>query len=67
MLVTITPRLVLPAAGLLLTTGLIVRSQSGEWRAQLRDWVSPASTEVSRAAESPAVAPRRRRGPHRRL
>jgi RND family efflux transporter MFP subunit len=50
---TINPRFILPATGLLLTTGLIVRSQSGEWRSQLRDWVSPASTEASRAAESP--------------
>ncbi len=52
MLITINPRFVLPATGLLLTTGLIVRSQSGEWRSQLRDWVSPASTEAIRAAES---------------
>ena len=52
MLITINPRFVLPATGLLLTTGLIVSSQSGEWRSQLRDWVSPASTKDSRAAES---------------
>jgi HlyD family secretion protein len=54
MLMTINPRLVLPATGLLLTAGLMVRSQSGERRAQLRDWASPASTEASRADESPA-------------
>ena len=54
MLMTINPRFILPATGLLLTTGLIVRSQSGEWRSQLRDWVSPANTEVTSGVESPA-------------
>jgi multidrug efflux pump subunit AcrA (membrane-fusion protein) len=53
MLMTINPRFVLPATGLLLTTGLIARSQSGEWRDRLRDWVSPVSSEASRAVESP--------------
>jgi HlyD family secretion protein len=53
MFIALNPRLVLPAAGLLLTAGFIVRPQSGEWRAQLRDWVSPANSEVTRAVESP--------------
>ena len=48
------PRLVLPATGLLLMAGLIVRPQSGEWLARLRDWVSPANPEVARPVESPA-------------
>ena len=34
MFATISKRLVLSATGLLLTTGLIVQSQSSEWRAQ---------------------------------
>jgi multidrug efflux pump subunit AcrA (membrane-fusion protein) len=46
-------RLALCATGLLLTTGLIVRSQSGEWRARLHDWVPPAHPEVGPLAESP--------------
>ena len=49
------PRLVLPATGLLLMAGLIVRPQSGEWLARLRDWVSPANPEVARPVESPAT------------
>ena len=39
--------------GLLLTTGLIVQSQSSEWRARLRDWLPPPSPEDGRVAESP--------------
>ena len=39
--------------GLLLTTVLIVQSQSSEWSARLRDWLSPASPEDGRVAESP--------------
>jgi RND family efflux transporter MFP subunit len=53
MLATITKRLALSATGLLLTAGLIVQSQSGEWSARLRDGVLPASPEVGRVAESP--------------
>ena len=52
-------RLALPATGLLLTTGLIVQSQSGEWHARLRDWVPPASRggrRVSRLAASRRVS-----------
>jgi HlyD family secretion protein len=56
MFIAFNPRLVLPATGLLLTAGFIVLPQSGEWRAQPRDWVSPPITEVTRAAESPVVA-----------
>ena len=67
MFMTFPKRLALSATGLLLTTGLIVQPQSGEWRARLRDWVSPASAEVGRVAESPVVAARRRRGPRRRV
>jgi HlyD family secretion protein len=53
MLATITNRLALSAMGLLLTTGLIVQSQSSEWSARLRDWLPPASAEVGHVAESP--------------
>ena len=52
-------RLVLSATGLLLTTGLIVRSQSGEWRVLLRDWAPPSSPEfisVSRLSCGARVA-----------
>ncbi len=56
MFIVLNPRLVLPATGLLLTAGFIVLPQSGEWRAQLRDWVSPPNSEVTRAVESPSVA-----------
>ena len=57
MFATISKRLALYATGLLLTTGLIVQSQSSEWRARLRDWMPPASAEVGHVAESP-VSPR---------
>ena len=53
MLVTISKWLALPATGLLLTTGLIVQSQSSEWRARLREWMPPASSEFGHVAESP--------------
>ena len=53
MLATIPNRLALSATGLLLTTGLIVQSQSSEWSARLRDWLPPASPEDGRVAESP--------------
>src|SRR5262249_29586539 len=53
MFATISKRLALSATGLLLTTGLIVRSQSSEWRARLRDWMPPASAEAEHVAESP--------------
>jgi len=53
MFTTILKRLALSATGLLLTTGLIVQSQSSEWRARLRDWMPPASAEVGHVAESP--------------
>jgi HlyD family secretion protein len=53
MFATISKRLALSATGLLLTTGLIVQSQSSEWRARLRDWMPPASAEVEHVAESP--------------
>ena len=53
MLATIPNRLALSAMGLLLTTGLIVQSQSSEWSARLCDWMSPASAEVEHVAESP--------------
>ena len=53
MLATIPNRLALSAMGLLLTTGLIVQSQSSEWSARLRDWLPPASAEVGHVAESP--------------
>jgi RND family efflux transporter MFP subunit len=59
MFATISKRLALSATGLLLATGLIVQSQSSEWRAQLRDWIPPASAEVGHVAElpvSPCVA-----------
>jgi HlyD family secretion protein len=52
-LATIPNRLALSAMGLLLTTGLIVQSQSSEWSARLRDWLPPASAEVEHVAESP--------------
>ena len=55
MLATILKRLALSATGLLLTTGLIVQSQSGEWYAQLSDWASPSSPELQREVDSPAV------------
>jgi RND family efflux transporter MFP subunit len=54
MFATISKRLALYATGLLLTTGLIVQSQSSEWRARLRDWMPPASAGVRCVAESPA-------------
>jgi RND family efflux transporter MFP subunit len=53
MLATFAKRHALSATGLLLTGGLIVQSQSSEWRAQLRDWMPPASAEVGHVAESP--------------
>ena len=56
MFATISKRLALSATGLLLTTGLIVQSQSSEWRARLHDWMPPASAEVKHVAESPCVA-----------
>jgi RND family efflux transporter MFP subunit len=49
-------RLALCTTGLLLTTGLIVRSQSGEWRARLHDWVPPSRAEVGPLAESSGPA-----------
>src|SRR5262249_31549316 len=49
-------RLALCTTGLLLTTGLIVRSQSGEWRARLHDWVPPPRPEVGALAESSGPA-----------
>jgi HlyD family secretion protein len=52
-LATIPNRLALSTMGLLLTTGLIVQSQSSEWSARLRDWLPPASAEVGHVAESP--------------
>jgi HlyD family secretion protein len=53
MLATFSKLLALSATGLLLTTGLIVQSQSGEWRARLRDWMPPASEEIEPVADSP--------------
>jgi HlyD family secretion protein len=53
MLATFPKRLALSATGLLLTTGLIVQSQSSERRARLREWMPPASPDVGRLAESP--------------
>jgi RND family efflux transporter MFP subunit len=53
MFATISKRLALSATGLLLTTGLIVQSQSSEWSARLRDWMPPARAEVEHVAESP--------------
>jgi RND family efflux transporter MFP subunit len=53
MLATIPNRLALSAMGLLLTTGLIVQSQSSDWHARLCDWMPPASAEVGHVAESP--------------
>ena len=53
MLATIPNRLALSAMGLLLTTGLIVQSQSSEWSARLRDWMPSASAQVEHVAESP--------------
>ena len=53
MFATISKRLALSATGLLLTTGLIVQSQSSEWRARLCDWMPPAGAEVGHVAESP--------------
>ena len=53
MFATISKRLALCATGLLLTTGLIMQSQSSEWGARLRDWMPPASAEVGHVAESP--------------
>ncbi len=53
MLATILKRLALSATGLLLTTGLILQSQSGKWYALLSDWMPPASAEVGHLAESP--------------
>jgi len=53
MLATIPNRLALSAMALLLTIGLIVQSQSSEWRARLRDWIPPASAEFGHVAESP--------------
>jgi HlyD family secretion protein len=53
MLATIPNRLALSAMGLLLTTGLIMQSQSGEWSARLREWLPPASPEEGGVAESP--------------
>jgi HlyD family secretion protein len=55
MLATFAKRHALSATGLLLTTGLIVQSQSSEWRAQLRDWMPPVSPELGRVADTPAV------------
>jgi HlyD family secretion protein len=55
MLATILKRLALSVTGLLLTTGLIVQSQSGEWYALLSDWASPSSPELQREVDSPAV------------
>jgi HlyD family secretion protein len=55
MLATILKRLALSATGLLLTTGLIVQSQTGEWYALLSDWASPASPELQREVDLPAV------------
>jgi RND family efflux transporter MFP subunit len=46
------PRLALPAMGLVVTAGFIVHPQSGEWRAHLRDRVSPENTEVTGALEA---------------
>jgi multidrug efflux pump subunit AcrA (membrane-fusion protein) len=54
MFIALNPRLVLPVTGLLITAGFIVHPQSGEWRARLSDWVSPANSEVARVVESPA-------------
>jgi HlyD family secretion protein len=53
MLATNPNRLALSAMGLLLTTGLIMQSQSGEWSARLREWLPPASPEEGGVAESP--------------
>ena len=53
MFATSSKRLALSAMGLLLTTGLIVQSQSSEWRARLRDRMPPARAEVGNVAESP--------------
>ena len=53
MLATILKRLALSATGLLLTTGLILQSQSGKWYALLSDWMPPASAEVGHVAELP--------------
>jgi HlyD family secretion protein len=39
---------------LLLIVGLIVQSRSGEWRTGLRNYMSPASPEFGRVADSPA-------------
>jgi RND family efflux transporter MFP subunit len=57
MLSTIARRLGISAAGLLLTTGIIVRTQSAEWRSRLRDWVSPARAEL-RPTPASHVSPR---------
>ena len=53
MFATVLKRLALSATGLLLTAGLIVQSQSGEWRDRLREWTPLASPEVESVAESP--------------
>ncbi len=55
MLTTILKRLALSATGLLLTTGLILQSQSGVWYALLADRALPASPESQRELDSPAV------------
>jgi RND family efflux transporter MFP subunit len=54
MFITLHPRLILSATGLLLTAGFIVHPQSGEWRARVGDWVSLANSEVTPALESRA-------------
>src|SRR5262249_23912877 len=54
MLATILKRLALSGTRLLLTIGLIVQSQSGEWQRRLREWMPPASPEVESAADSSA-------------
>src|SRR5262245_59551292 len=53
MFATVLKRLALSATGLLLTAGLIVQSQPGEWRDRLREWTPLASPEVESVAESP--------------
>jgi RND family efflux transporter MFP subunit len=46
-------RLALPTTALLLTTGVIVQSLAGEWRARLGAWMPPPSEDTGRVAESP--------------
>src|SRR5262249_58958534 len=53
MFATISKRLALSGTGMLLPAGLIVQSQSSEWRARFRDWMPPASAELEHVAGSP--------------